>query len=294
MTRNRCASLQRTLSKLRAVTEVAEIVVVDNGSTDRTPELLAAATGRDRRIVPVRLARNAGATARNVGVRRSNGEVIAFCDDDSWWEPGSLRTAAALLADNPGVGLLAARVALAPGGETDRVSLKMRHGPDGDAGPRIISFPAFAAVVRRDAFLAAGGFSPLLFFGGEERLLALDLAAAGWQLCYREDLAAWHHTGDRRVSAGRWARQERNDRLVDWMRRPLLPSAAATARLAVRAATDRDAARALGGFARRLPRALARRRPVPLAVERQLRREDAVRVPAESDAAAQPAWSGVA
>ena len=43
----------------------------------------------------------------------------------------------------------------------------------------VLGFLACTCVIRRAAFLGVGGFSELLFFIGEERLLAYDLAAAG-------------------------------------------------------------------------------------------------------------------
>ena len=49
-------------------------------------------------------------------------------------------------------------------------------------GPSILGFLACAVVVRRSAFLDVGGFDDVVFFGGEEERVALDLAAAGWGL----------------------------------------------------------------------------------------------------------------
>jgi GT2 family glycosyltransferase len=140
----------------------------------------------------------------------------------------------------------------------------------GAPGPDVLSFPAFAAVLRRDAYLAVGGFSPLLFFGGEEHLLALDLAAAGWQLVHADDVLAWHDpAGPDRPSPARWAQQTRNDLLVDWLRRPLPVAVAGSGRLARRALRDQACRRALAGLLRRLPAALLARRPVPAALEQR-------------------------
>jgi|HubBroStandDraft_4_1064222.scaffolds.fasta_scaffold142269_2 glycosyltransferase involved in cell wall biosynthesis len=80
-----------------------EIIVVDDGSSDRTPEIV-------RRFEPrVRLIRktNGGqASAFNVGIPECSGVGIAFLDGDDWWAPGKLRTVADLFAKDVAVGLI--------------------------------------------------------------------------------------------------------------------------------------------------------------------------------------------
>jgi GT2 family glycosyltransferase len=271
-TRDRRESLLRTLAQL-GVAGGPPVVVVDNASSDGTPGAVRSAHPR---VVLVELPVNAGAVARTEGVRRAGTPYVAFADDDSWWEPGALDRAADLLDAHPGVAVLVGRVRLAGDGSEDRVSRKHRAAVLGRApgapGPDVLSYPAFAVVLRREAYLAVGGFSPLLFFGGEEHLLALDLAAAGWEQVHAEDVLAWHDpAGPDRPSQQRWALQTRNDRLVDWLRRPLPVALAGTAELARRALTDPGARTALAGLLRRLPAALRARRPVDPGLERRFR-----------------------
>jgi GT2 family glycosyltransferase len=271
-TRDRRESLLRSLARLD-VPGGPPVIVVDNASTDGTPGAVRTAHPR---VEVVGLPANAGAVARTVGVRRVRTPYVAFADDDSWWEPGALDRAADLLDAHPRVAVLVGRVRLAADGSDDRVSRKHRAAvlgrSPGAPGPDVLSYPAFAVVLRREAYEAVGGFSPLLFFGGEEHLLALDLAAAGWQQVHVEDVVAWHDpAGPDRPSPQRWAQQTRNDRLVDWLRRPLLVALAGTVRLARRAVIDPGARPALAGLLRRLPGALRARRPVGAELERRFR-----------------------
>jgi GT2 family glycosyltransferase len=269
-TRDRRASLLRSLARLD-VPGGPPVVVVDNASADGTAAAVRAAHPRVHVLdLPV----NAGAVARTHGVRLVGTAYVAFADDDSWWDPGALDRAADLLDAHPRVAVLVGRVRLAADGSEDAVTRKHRAAALGSSpgapGPDVLSFPAFAAVVRRDAYLAVGGFSPLLFFGGEEHLLALDLAAAGWQLVFAEDLVAWHEpAGPDRPSPQRWAVQTRNDRLVDWLRRPLPVALLGTAQLARRAVGDPGARPALAGLLRRLPAALRARKPVGPELDRR-------------------------
>ena len=269
-TRDRRESLLRSLARLD-VPGGPPVVVVDNASTDGTVDAVRA---EHPLVTVVELPVNTGAVARTDGVRHAGTPYVAFADDDSWWEPGALAAAADLLDAHPQVAVVVGRVRMAADGSEDAVTRKHRAAvlgrSPGAPGPDVLSFPAFAAVLRRDAYLGVGGFAPLLFFGGEEHLLALDLAAAGWQLVFAEGVVAWHDpAGPDGPTAARWALQTRNDVLVDWLRRPLPVALAATGRLARRALTEPAARTALTGLLRRLPTALRLRRPVPADVERR-------------------------
>jgi GT2 family glycosyltransferase len=270
-TYNRGPELCRTLQRLAALPEQPPVVVVDNGSQDGTASLV-------RRRFPgtelIALRRNRGAWARNLGVRRARTPLIALTDDDSWWAPGSLAAADAVLAASPQVGLLAARILVGPDEVPDPVNAVMAASPlpsAGLPGPRVMGFLGCGSVVRREAFLAAGGFSRLLFIGGEEQLLAYDLAAAGWAVCYQPDIVAYHHPSATRQPGTRQYQEARNRALVAWLRRPVRCAVTETGRLAHRATGDGIAARALGGLAVRLPLALLGRRPLPPEVETAIR-----------------------
>lgn len=97
---NREATLERCIqSALDQSHKPLEILVVDDGSKDRTAELAAGFGG----VVRVIQQANAGApSARNHGVREARGEWIAFLDSDDYWEPLHLQRMAQAIAGTQG------------------------------------------------------------------------------------------------------------------------------------------------------------------------------------------------
>jgi GT2 family glycosyltransferase len=269
-TRDRRPELLRTLDRLHRLAERPPVIVVDNASSDGS----AAAVREHFPAVTLRvLAGNAGAAARNVGVALAATPYVAFSDDDSWWEPGALARAAAALDADPRLGLIAARTLVGPAREPDPVNALMDGSPLRDEGTaEVLGFMACASIVRREAFLGAGGFSRLLFFIGEERLLSYDLAAAGWARRYLPDVVAVHEpSAARPVSHLRRRAERRNLLLTAWLRRPVPVALAETLRLARDAGRDPDDRAALAAAARKLPAALRSRRRLPAEVERKVR-----------------------
>jgi GT2 family glycosyltransferase len=271
-TRDRRRSLLRSLERLAVLPDRTEVIVIDNGSSDGS---VRAVRERFPAVRTVELGRNHGAVARNHGVALADAPYVAFADDDSWWEPGSLTLAAQLFDAHPRLGLLQARILVGPADRLDPVCAAMAASPlpAHDApGTPILGFVACGAMVRRRAFLDMGGFDDLLFFFGEETVLAQDLAAAGWQLAYVPDVVAHHapdaDAGDRR---GRRQRRMRNEVLSAVMRRPRGVACAQIGELLADATRDpsaRAASRELVGLVRP---ALRRRRPLPDAVESSVR-----------------------
>ncbi|RKS10661.1 GT2 family glycosyltransferase [Nocardiopsis sp. Huas11] len=271
-TRDRRDELRRTLTHLGRLSPPPPVVVVDNGSTDGTGEAVRIEFPG---VVLVRHERNLGCAARNTGVARARTPYVAFSDDDSWWEDGALEAAADAFDAHPRLGLVAAAVLVGADGRPDPVNADLAHSPLPAAedlpGPRVLGFLACAAVVRKSAFVQAGGFDPLLFFGGEEALLAQDLAALGWGLCHLPGVRAHHHPSSLRPP-GAWRRrlEARNALLTAWLRRRPGIALARTAEAARRSLSDPDSRAALTGALRLAPRAVAARRPLPSVVERDL------------------------
>ncbi len=272
ITRNRLGELLVTLGHLSALPERPGIVVVDNASTDGTP---GAVRERFPEVEVVSLTENVGAAGRNVGVERVDTPYVAFADDDSWWARDALSRAADLFDSHPGLALIAGRVLVGPQEKEDPINAEMEHGPLADRpdlpGPPVLGFLACAAIVRRWAYLEAGGFDPRLLLGGEEAFLAADLAAKGWGLAYVRDVVAHHHPSTVRDRRSRRRNTIRNDLWFAWFRRPLSTAARRTATVARLALRDADARAALIEALLAAPLALRSRRALPRRVENDLR-----------------------
>ncbi len=187
---------------LRAVGPAAEVVVVDDGSTDQR-EIERVTRAENARVV--RLDRRAGpAAARNAGVAATDAPLVAFVDSDARPQNGWLEPLLAHFAD-PEVGAVAPRIRVPPGRASLDAYERARSPLDlGDRpaivglGRRVRFVPATALVVRRDA--AQHGFDPALRFG-EDVDFVWRLGDAGWTVRY-EPAATIEHP--RRADPRAW------------------------------------------------------------------------------------------
>jgi glycosyltransferase involved in cell wall biosynthesis len=178
-----------------------ELVVVDDGSTDGTADVLSRV--RDRRLRYV-AGRHAGvAAARNLGVKHACGDLVAFLDSDDLWRPDKLLHEVAFLDRHPAVAAVFSDLEKLDGGrayasfmrETAVFSDYLRHRayPDGIAFStremRLILLEEVpikpsALTLRRTAFERAGAFDEmwsssedwefLLRFAREHRIGYID------------------------------------------------------------------------------------------------------------------------
>ncbi|MCO5993699.1 glycosyltransferase family 2 protein [Actinoallomurus rhizosphaericola] len=272
ITRDRRPELLRTLGLLTRLPERPPIIVVDNASSDGTPDAVAEAYPRVRLI---RAARNLGAVGRNLAVAEVTTPYAAFCDDDTWWEPGALARAADLLDRYPRLATVTGLILVEPDREEDPITPELRHSPvpapSWMPGPALMSIMAGASMIRVEAFREVGGFSPRLVLGGEEELFCMDLAARGWWMCWAEDVVVHHAASAARDPRERRRIGIRNTLWTTWLRRPL-PSAARRTLTVLRSVPrDRTSLSAVAEAIAGLPWVLRERRPVPGHVERNLR-----------------------
>jgi len=188
---NRAALLPETLDRILGQERAPdEVIVVDDGSTDSTPDLLARYAARGVRAV--RTANAGDLAARNVGLREASGTLVAFCDSDDLWHPGFLAAMEALWDTEPGLRAAygnfrivregswseATKFDDAPAGFWEGMR-PMREGAmvfDRPMAERLVRFQPFfpsALVVDRDFLRGAGGWDE-----GVSGLVGRDFATA--------------------------------------------------------------------------------------------------------------------
>jgi glycosyltransferase involved in cell wall biosynthesis len=136
-----------------------EVIVVDDGSTDATQQVL---DGYANVIRTIRQPNRGVASARNTGAACALGDVFAFLDADDAWLPGKLESQLAALENRPEVGLVHCGVQ-----EIDvegRTLTENTHGLEGNTFIDLLLLRDFilgggsAAMIPRCAFERAGGF----------------------------------------------------------------------------------------------------------------------------------------
>lgn len=245
--------LPEYLARLDATTyEPRELIVVDNGSTDATLELLRA---RGIRLNLIENAPSVGfGAACNQAAELAKGDFLVFMNADVWVTPEWLAQLVDRMREQPDAGIVSP------------ITLPVYKGVERAEQPYrdVAAVPGCSMMVRRSAWDELGGFEPHFFLTWEDTELCWRARLAGWRVL--EDLEAhvWHLG---RGSWRRWAAEELHNglyshlKLMRWRRAvPFLGQSAA--RTAVKLALLRDPSllRAWSRVYRELPTALRERR----------------------------------
>jgi glycosyltransferase involved in cell wall biosynthesis len=100
-TYNRASFLKEAIDSVLSQTfRDFELIVVDDGSTDETPELLLS---YGNKIKVIKKANKGPSAARNRGIKAAKGEWIAFLDSDDVWKPDKLEKQVQFIKDNPDI-----------------------------------------------------------------------------------------------------------------------------------------------------------------------------------------------
>ena len=213
-TLNRAGMLEKAVQSVFGQTfKDYELIVVDDGSRDRTGEVMERYSGRLKY-----LARENGgvSSARNAGIGMANGELVAWLDDDDFFFPGKLEKQVVYFRRNPRVGLVyTGHVTI------DSTSSQVRKSyyvppeyRDCESGRKMLQSQCYFAnstvMMKRECFDRAGGFDEGLSHSVDYDMW-LRVAAFYRFGCVPEVLAGyrWH---------GRQISMRRNNRIMPLLR----------------------------------------------------------------------------
>jgi glycosyltransferase involved in cell wall biosynthesis len=202
-TRNRCQQLARCLKAVHAISfeRPWELIIVDNGSTDETAEVL-------RRFVatapvPTRCVFEPKAglgNAHNAGLRIAQGGILAFTDDDCYPARDFLACVWSAFED-PSIGYITGRILLHDPADNP-ITIRESTIPLAFPGRSYIAVGAVAGAnmaFRRGVLVDIGGFDPLFgpgaLFNAEELDAAGRVSAKGWKGQYCPAVTVRHHHG---------------------------------------------------------------------------------------------------
>jgi GT2 family glycosyltransferase len=206
-----------------------EVVLVDNGSTDGTAELLRCLEGNVKVVVNER---NLGfATACNQGAEMAATDNLLFLNNDVEAKPGWLAPLLALFDADPGVAAVGSRL-LFPNGTIQHAGVALLHDPaapvplrafhmhygqaadfpDANTRSEVQVLTAACLLVRRGVFESVGGFDTHYWNGCEDVDLCLKIGAKGWTLVYEPRSCLVHH--ESQSGAERYTRVAGNEQLL--------------------------------------------------------------------------------
>ncbi len=193
---NAAAAIGECLAALqRQTSPAAEIIVIDDGSTDNTAQLAA-----EFGVTLIRQPQQGPASARNAGIRAARGDILCFTDADCQPAPDWLREITAPLLADPGI-------AAAKGAyccrQTEPVArfVQIEYEDKYDVLRRhtsIAFMDFYSAACRRSVLLEMGGFDERFTAANtEDRDLSYRLAARGYKMVFRPSALVCHyHTAD--------------------------------------------------------------------------------------------------
>lgn len=187
-----------------------EILYVDSGSRDGSPEI-AARAGVDA-VLHIERAGASAARARNAGLARARGALVQFVDGDTCIAPGWVAAGSAALAADPELaGVEGSLVEARPAANLYHAVCEL----DWPAGEGTVDFVGGNALYRREAIAAAGGFDERMRVG-EEPELGFRLRRAGFGF-RRLDHPMAVHDLDLRGLGDYWTRGRKSGLACGWV-----------------------------------------------------------------------------
>jgi glycosyltransferase involved in cell wall biosynthesis len=170
---NNAATLERAIDSLLAQTASdLELIVIDDGSRDDSPEIARAAAERDPRVRAIALPENLGISrSLNHAIAAARAEFVAIQDADDYSEPNRLERQLDTLEHNPDIAVVGCRMREVD--EQGRELVPRTRFVAGDVRSALLHFnpiPNTSAAMRRDRVLEVGGYDPRYRYAMEHDL----------------------------------------------------------------------------------------------------------------------------
>lgn len=192
--------------------EKFEIVIVDNGSTDGTVELIQKRFGEEEKIKLIVNRENVGfAEGNNVGAKFAKGKYIVFLNADTIVDPNWINEVVKVMENNPDIGVCQSKLLLmdkpeffdSAGDFIDKYGVMMRRGgdiPEKDIGQydrveEIFSARGAAMIIRKDLFEEIGGFDTMYFLTYEDIDLCWRARLNGHKIFFVPKSIVYHKGG---------------------------------------------------------------------------------------------------
>ena len=194
---NEEAVIERCITRVLSSEEVKlEVIVIDDGSKDRTAEVVERVFGGEGRVRLVRLENGGKARALNQGLAFAKSDLVVALDADTQFEPHTIGRLARWLVANSGLAAVAGNAKV--GNRVNIVTYwqALEYVTAQNVERRALAWLGAMTVVpgavgawRKQAILDVGGYPPETL--AEDQDLTIAVQRAGWRVAYDQSAIAW-------------------------------------------------------------------------------------------------------